>query len=104
MPPIFTIQPQNFFANEKHDIVIPCQASGNPKPKITWYKNGQQIESGDYTEIVDGENLRILGLIMSDSGFYQCFAENSVGSVQATMQLKVMQQSKCMDYGCINSI
>ena len=82
------------FAYEKHDIVIPCKVSGQPQPKIYWYKNGQPISTGDYMELVDGENLWILGLIVSDSGFYQCFAENSVGTIQATMQLKVLQQGE----------
>ncbi|XP_052785952.1 neogenin-like isoform X3 [Mya arenaria] len=95
VPPVFTTQPQNLFANEKRDIIVPCQASGHPKPKITWYKNGEIIagEAGDYVRVIEDENLQFLGLVMSDSGYYQCFAENSVGTIQATMQLKVVQQS-----------
>ncbi|WAR29086.1 NEO1-like protein [Mya arenaria] len=95
LPPVFTTQPQNLFANEKRDIIVPCQASGHPKPKITWYKNGEIIagEAGDYVRVIEDENLQFLGLVMSDSGYYQCFAENSVGTIQATMQLKVVQQN-----------
>ncbi|XP_053387197.1 neogenin-like [Mercenaria mercenaria] len=93
VPPSFIHQPQNLFANEKSDASIPCQASGHPEPEITWFKNGEPIVPDDYFKISGIKNLSILGLIMSDTGFYQCFAENSVGSLQATIQLKVIQQN-----------
>jgi hypothetical protein len=93
VPPTFIQQPQNHFANEKTDVSIPCQAGGRPQPEITWYRNGEVIVPGDYLKISGVESLSILGLIMSDSGFYQCFAENELGSIQATFQLKVIQQS-----------
>ena len=38
---------------------------------------------------MNGNNLKILGLVETDSGIYQCFASNSAGDIQATAQLKV---------------
>lgn len=96
MQPSFVQQPQNLFANEKYDVTIQCQAGGHPEPQITWLKNGEPIVPNDYYKISGMKDLSILGLIMSDSGFYQCFAENSVGNIQATFQMKVIQQGeKC---------
>ena len=43
-------------------------------------------------QIVDNRNLRILGLVNSDAGLYQCFAENQVGNVQASAQLLILQK------------
>ncbi|XP_052264335.1 neogenin-like isoform X3 [Dreissena polymorpha] len=93
VPPVFTVTPQDQLAHEKQDIQILCQASGHPRPRVSWYRNGHRIssENEDYIKIVDENSLRILGLMMQDSGYYQCFAENSIGSIQATMQLKVIQ-------------
>ena len=51
----------------------------------------------DYFRIVDTKNLQILGLLMSDNGYYQCFAENSVGSIQATAQLRVVEQGESLE-------
>ncbi|KAL4216343.1 putative aminophospholipid-translocase [Mactra antiquata] len=90
--PFFMIQPQYIYQREKSDVTIPCQAGGEPKPEIYWYKNGEQVITGKYFEIVENENLRILGLLKGDEGFYQCFAVNSAGSIQASMQLEVEQQ------------
>ena len=92
VPPTFHVHPQNAISYEKRDVTLRCQAEGQPKPQITWYKNGNKIEESDYFVIVDGQDLRILGLLMLDSGFYQCFVENIAGSIQATIQLSVRQQ------------
>jgi hypothetical protein len=39
--------------------------------------------------MVHGTSLRILGLVSSDSGVYQCIGRNAAGSVQAAAQLRV---------------
>jgi len=48
----------------------------------------------DYFQIIDGKNLRILGLVASDEGMYQCMASNSVGTAQASAQLLIKQKGK----------
>ena len=45
-------------------------------------------------QIVNGNNLRILGLVQSDSGIYQCAAENQVDNVQKSAQLVVLEQGR----------
>ena len=47
--------------------------------------------------MVRGTSLKILGLVSSDSGIYQCIATNEAGSVQAAAQLRV--QSKGRSFG-----
>jgi len=41
-----------------------------------------------------GSNLRILGLVKSDEGFYQCIAENEAGNAQASAQLIIPEPGK----------
>ena len=36
-------------------------------------------------------NLKILGLLQSDAGMFQCVGSNPAGSVQASAQLKIDQ-------------
>ena len=44
-------------------------------------------------------NLRILGLIASDAGMFQCIGSNPAGSVQASARLEIGQPSKfCVCY------
>ena len=45
-----------------------------------------------FLQIIQGTNLKILGLVELDSGIYQCVATNPVGNVQAAAQLKVMKK------------
>lgn len=39
-------------------------------------------------------NLRILGLIESDAGMFQCIGSNSAGSIQAAARLEIVTPSK----------
>ena len=45
-------------------------------------------------QMVGGTNLKILGLVSSDAGVYQCIATSQAGSVQASAQLQVLSKGK----------
>ncbi|KAL3885049.1 hypothetical protein ACJMK2_025148 [Sinanodonta woodiana] len=90
-PPTFIVRPQNIFAHEKTDIRLNCEVKGNPRPNVTWLKNGDPLNDQHYIQL-EGTSLRILGLVMTDYGLYQCFAENSVGTIQAASHLIVLKQ------------
>ncbi|XP_068280521.1 netrin receptor DCC [Nyctibius grandis] len=87
VPPWFLIRPSNIYAYESMDIEFECAVSGKPVPTVEWIKNGEVVIPSDYFQIVGGSNLRILGLVKSDEGFYQCVAENEAGNSQASAQL-----------------
>lgn len=38
---------------------------------------------------IEGNRLRVLGLVRNDQGVYQCVADNDAGSAQASAQLIV---------------
>uniref|UniRef100_G1SD72 DCC netrin 1 receptor n=1 Tax=Oryctolagus cuniculus TaxID=9986 RepID=G1SD72_RABIT len=71
------------------DIEFECAVSGKPVPTVNWMKNGDVVIPSDYFQIVGGSNLRILGVVKSDEGFYQCVAENEAGNAQSSAQLIV---------------
>ncbi|XP_068782013.1 netrin receptor DCC isoform X2 [Struthio camelus] len=87
VPPWFLIRPSNLYAYESMDIEFECAVSGKPVPTVEWIKNGEVVIPSDYFQIVGGSNLRILGLVKSDEGFYQCVAENDAGNAQTSAQL-----------------
>ena len=89
MAPALVKRPTNPLSYEKDDILFDCQVSGRPEPEVRWYKNGDLIIQSEYFQIVRGTSLKILGLVTSDAGVYQCIATNNLGSVQASAQLKV---------------
>nr|XP_024651024.1 netrin receptor DCC isoform X6 [Macaca nemestrina] len=89
VPPWFLNHPSNLYAYESMDIEFECTVSGKPVPTVNWMKNGDVVIPSDYFQIVGGSNLRILGVVKSDEGFYQCVAENEAGNAQTSAQLIV---------------
>ncbi|XP_041651588.1 contactin-1a-like [Cheilinus undulatus] len=57
-----------------------CIASGKPKPRIRWLRDGKQI---------DRKEMSFSRLTFEDSGMYQCIAENRHGIIYANAELRV---------------
>ncbi|XP_017078508.1 neogenin isoform X3 [Drosophila eugracilis] len=91
-PPKFIKAPKDTTAHEKDEPELKCDIWGKPKPVIRWLKNGDLITPNDYMQLVDGHNLKILGLLNSDAGMFQCVGTNAAGSVQAAARLRVVPQ------------
>uniref|UniRef100_A0AAQ4PDP8 Contactin 3b n=1 Tax=Gasterosteus aculeatus aculeatus TaxID=481459 RepID=A0AAQ4PDP8_GASAC len=62
-----------------------CKANGKPKPSYSWLKNGEQGR----VQIENGA-LSIATVNLSDSGVYQCVAENKHGIIYSRAQLMVL--------------
>uniref|UniRef100_A0A3B3V998 Contactin-4-like n=1 Tax=Poecilia latipinna TaxID=48699 RepID=A0A3B3V998_9TELE len=67
-----------------------CKAIGKPKPKYRWLKNGQPNTEKNERVHVEAGRLTISTIRLSDSGMYQCVAENEYGSLYASAELKVV--------------
>ncbi|XP_019699921.2 neogenin isoform X6 [Harpegnathos saltator] len=91
VPPSFTKKPEDKVASENQDLEFECEIYGKPEPKITWLKNGERITLSAYWQIVNGNNLRINGLLPIDAGIFQCIGVNPAGSVQASARLMINQ-------------
>uniref|UniRef100_A0A669EJY4 Ig-like domain-containing protein n=1 Tax=Oreochromis niloticus TaxID=8128 RepID=A0A669EJY4_ORENI len=64
-----------------------CQARGEPKPTITWFKIGKKISSS-------GSVLRIQPLrVDRDAAIYKCSASNSAGEVSVSARLEVLEEN-----------
>ncbi|XP_048813626.1 contactin-6-like [Lagopus muta] len=66
-----------------------CKAKGNPTPSYSWLKNGQPLMSEERIQVENG-TLIIPMLNMSDSGLYQCVAENKYNTIYASAELRVI--------------
>ncbi|XP_036008044.1 contactin-4 isoform X1 [Fundulus heteroclitus] len=66
-----------------------CKAIGKPKPRYRWLKNGQPLIAKERVHVEAGR-LTISTIRLSDSGMYQCVAENEYGSLYASAELKVV--------------
>jgi len=85
-PPTITGEGYTIDVCEGDLALIPCPVLGNPDPSIFWY-NGN--ETSPSTMINTNNILRFCETVLDDSGWYTCFAENSLGNVTVTVQLRV---------------
>ena len=68
-----------------------CNATGNPKPKISWAKEvpgGDKLDKEHFTQHENG-TLYIKAVRPSDDGKYYCIAGNAGKLQQVTITLKV---------------
>ncbi|XP_033610053.1 neogenin-like isoform X2 [Cryptotermes secundus] len=91
VPPRFLKHPSDRFALEKEDVEFECAVYGKPEPQVQWVKNGDIISQNDYLQVVNGYNLRILGLMEMDAGIFQCVGSNEAGNIQAAARLTIVQ-------------
>ncbi|XP_042655605.1 contactin-3 [Tyto alba] len=66
-----------------------CRASGKPKPSYRWLKNGDQLSIEGRIQTENGA-LTISNLNLTDSGRYQCIAENKHGVIYSSAELRVV--------------
>ncbi|KAL9970495.1 hypothetical protein ACROYT_G022880 [Oculina patagonica] len=74
------------------NITVPCQATGDPKPTVTWMKENGELPSGRSKVSGDG-TLQIWNTKKEDSGIYTCIASSNEMFAKATssMELTVMR-------------
>ncbi|XP_016362929.1 inactive tyrosine-protein kinase transmembrane receptor ROR1-like [Sinocyclocheilus anshuiensis] len=65
-----------------------CHVSGNPPPTVRWLKNDapvvQEPRRVSYRPTSYGSRLRIRNLDTTDTGYFQCVATNTYGTVSTT--------------------
>ena len=122
--PVITTPPMDVEITEQETVLFTCEATGRPRPRITWYRAD---DSGLLTAVDDtdpgitvsdievGEreimsNLTLDGVLPSDSATYVCSAENEVAvggvvSENATLTVNgmynVMYNNIMYSYMCI---
>ncbi|XP_070598626.1 ADAMTS-like protein 1 isoform X1 [Erythrolamprus reginae] len=61
-------------------VLLHCEAVGNPRPIITWAKNGEAVQYNKRILLQPDDSLQILEPVEADVGFYTCNATNVLGS------------------------
>ncbi|XP_023673219.2 immunoglobulin superfamily DCC subclass member 3-like isoform X1 [Paramormyrops kingsleyae] len=90
-PAKFVQPPQSIARPVGTTAVFTCLAQGEPLPQLTWLKNGQILEPGGHVKLRNNNStLTIYSIGQADEAMYQCIAENSAGSDQASAHLAVL--------------
>ncbi|KAM5291716.1 immunoglobulin superfamily DCC subclass member 3 [Ctenodactylus gundi] len=90
-PAEFVQHPQSISRPAGTTAMFTCQAQGEPPPHVTWLKNGEVLGPGGHVRLRNNNStLTISGIGPEDEAIYQCVAENSAGSSQASARLTVL--------------
>ncbi|KAG5276403.1 hypothetical protein AALO_G00131620 [Alosa alosa] len=95
--PTFTKVPMDLIGVSGGAVSFVCQASGDPKPKVTWNKKGKRVNSPLAWNIEFDEGagavLRIQPLrAPRDENIYECVAENTVGEITTSAKLSIIRE------------
>uniref|UniRef100_A0A671ECA6 Palladin n=1 Tax=Rhinolophus ferrumequinum TaxID=59479 RepID=A0A671ECA6_RHIFE len=92
--PFFEMKLKHYKIFEGMPVTFTCRVTGNPKPKIYWFKDGKQISpKNDHYTIqrdLDGTcSLHTTASTLDDDGNYTIMAANPQGRVSCTGRLMV---------------
>jgi len=88
---------------ETDSLMLTCQVSAYPEAEVNWYYLGSDPANSELPlntradrmfDFHDGR-LLINNLKRNDTGFYKCYASNSLGQDDAVMYLRVKEKCKC---------
>ncbi|XP_036432697.1 neuronal cell adhesion molecule a isoform X3 [Colossoma macropomum] len=98
-PPTITHQsPKDYIIDPRENIVIHCEAKGNPHPSFSWTRNGTHFDVEKDPKVITRSNSGTLVIDISEEkaeayeGVYQCMARNEHGT--AVSNNIVIRQSK----------
>ncbi|XP_061680955.1 hemicentin-1 isoform X2 [Syngnathoides biaculeatus] len=86
--PVIHSHPSTLEVILNNPIVLPCRATGSPRPTITWQKEGINIRTTGVTVLPNG-SLQITKASVSNSGTYICVAQNPAGTALGKTKLRV---------------
>ncbi|RLV98112.1 hypothetical protein DV515_00011076 [Chloebia gouldiae] len=88
-PPTFTETPPQYVeAKEGSSVTLTCMAFGNPKPIVTWLREGDLLGANGKYQVSDG-SLTVLSVSREDRGAYTCRAYSIQGEAVHTTRLLV---------------
>ncbi|XP_053428299.1 obscurin isoform X19 [Nycticebus coucang] len=92
-PPDFEEELADCTAELGETVKLACRVTGTPKPVVSWYKDGKQVEVDPHHILIedpDGSCALILdNLTGVDSGQYMCFAASAAGNASTLGKILV---------------
>lgn len=91
-PPQMAQKPRNSKLIEGSDAILSARVSSNPRPRLTWFKDGQRLTQTHKIETTYSNNqasLRVRDANANDSGHYTLLAENPQGCVVSSAVLAI---------------
>ncbi|XP_022805447.1 uncharacterized protein LOC111342612 isoform X2 [Stylophora pistillata] len=92
LPKFIVTPPTKVIEIISYNITVPCKASGDPQPKITWVKENGELPVGRSQVSEDG-TLKILNSKKEDAGRYVCTAASNqvIAKAVSTVELSIVK-------------
>ncbi|CAB1325158.1 unnamed protein product [Coregonus sp. 'balchen'] len=97
-PRITSVNTVSVSALAEGDVLLPCEASGDPQPVLSWTKvsTGATVQAntkhGQRFQVVKNGTFVIKNVQLQDRGQYLCTAQNTFGSDRMVITLAVLTQ------------
>ena len=89
-PPFINVKPRDTVGITGSDILVPCEATSEPVPVITWYRNERALTSDDADKYeFTKEGLKIKRAQAVDGGSFLC----QVGMSNLSLPLSLSMHS-----------
>lgn len=72
------------------DLVLTCEASGEPEPSLTWYRNGLPINDTLQRFSLEENSLIIPILTSKMGGSYKCIYDNGVLTASSSAMIEIL--------------
>lgn len=94
--PEFKERIQPLLAKEGEEVRFDVRVTGNPQPKVEWYKDKTIVKDEGRFVLIDDEEEDLFSLIIEDvkkedADMYKCVAVNEVGKTTCTSELSVKE-------------
>ena len=85
--------PTTITVSQGDPLSLDCEATGNPPPSITWFKDGDILMPINGRVSIINQVVFITSLYSTDEGNYTCVASNSEGSVSDSTLITVLGET-----------
>ena len=89
--PTFRVTPSNIEKYPQEAAIFACNATGIPKPTITWFHNGAKVvpSPAGRIQVNSKKDLKFTSLQSGDAGTVQCVATNDAGEAISAARLNI---------------
>ncbi|XP_041869707.1 neural cell adhesion molecule L1-like protein isoform X3 [Corvus kubaryi] len=89
-PPQWLKKPEGGVYSVGTNLVLLCEAIGNPEPSIQWKLNGMPIDGRTFRGRISTREISLTNLQLQDSAVFQCEASNKHGTILASANINVL--------------
>ncbi|XP_030626728.1 hemicentin-1 [Chanos chanos] len=92
VPPSIAKGPNNITVTVNVQTTLSCEATGIPKPTVSWTKNGRALnmdQNQNMYRLLSSGSLVVIAPTVEDTALYECVVSNEAGKESRAIQLTV---------------